>query len=98
MALSGLLPSWITPTSWPFLLLSRVLESPSCRYKLDDDTWSLTINALKYLWERKKEKMLRILNPWYPDLHVSFLLLEIDQGWEERGENCLSIVPHYQLC
>ena len=95
MALSGLLPSWITPTTWPFLLLSRVLESPSCRYKLDDDTWSLTINALKYLWERKKEKMLGILNPWYPDLHVSFLLLEIDQGWEERGENCLSIVHHY---
>ena len=88
MALSGLLPSWITPTTWPFLLLSRVLESPSCRYTLDDDTWSLTINALKYLWERKKEKMLRILNPLYPDLHVSFLLLEIDQGWEERGENC----------
>ena len=89
MALSGLLPSWITPTTWPFLLLSRVLESPSCRYTLDDDTWSLTINALKYLWERKKEKMFRILNPRNPDLHVSFLLLEIDQGWEERGENCL---------
>ena len=88
MALSGLLPSWITPTTWPFLLLSRVLESPSCRYTLDDDTWSLTINAFEIPLGKEERKMLRILNPWYPDLHVSFLLLEIDQGWEERGENC----------